>query len=109
MVLRSRTRLKSPFQRIEITIDFTDGSTYNFNRKSKTDYYKKNISSDGETLIQIMDNENFKILGNQSSETKAPYSKYTLYKKPGFLNKIIAALVTSALLFSVFQFYLKIK
>ena len=93
----------------KITIDFTDGSTYNFNRKSKTDYYKKNISSDGETLIQIMDNENFKILGNQSSETKAPYSKYTLYKKPGFLNKIIAALVTSALLFSVFQFYLKLN
>ena len=83
----------------KITINFNDGSTYNFDRKSKTDYYKKNISSDGETLIQIMDNENFKILGNQSSETKAPYSKYTLYKKPGFLNKIIAALVTSALLF----------
>ena len=93
----------------KITINFNDGSTYNFDRKSKTEYYKKNISSDGEILIEIMDEENFKISGNQPSGTKSTYSKYTLYQRPGFLNKIIAALVTSALLFSVFQFYLKLN
>ena len=35
-------------------------------------------------------------------------SNYKIYK-PGFLNKIIAALVASALLFSIFQFYLKLN
>lgn len=92
-----------------LVIIFSDGSKYSFDRKDKTAFYKKNISNDGETLIQVIDSENFKILHNQNTETIKPYSKYTLYKKPGFLNKIIAALVTSALLFSVFQFYLKLN
>ena len=92
-----------------LVIIFSDGSKYSFDRKNKTAFYKKNISNDGETLIQVIDSENFKILHNQNTENIKPYSKYTLYKKPGFLNKIIAALVTSALLFSVFQFYLKLN
>ena len=89
-----------------LVIIFSDGSKYSFDRKDKTAFYKKNISNDGETLIQVIDSENFKILHNQNTENIKPYSKYTLYKKPGFLNKVIAALVTSALLFSLFQFYL---
>lgn len=92
-----------------LVITFSDGSKYSFDRKDKTAFYKKNISNDGETLIQVIDSENFKILHNQNTENIKPYSKYTLYKKPGFLNKVIAALVTSALLFSVFQFYLKLN
>ena len=32
-----------------------------------------------------------------------------MYRKPGFLNKIIAFLVTSALFISIFQFYLKLN
>ena len=92
-----------------LVIIFSDGSKYSFDRKDKTAFYKKNISNDGETLIQVIDSENFKILHNQNTENIKPYSKYTLYKKPGFLNKVIAALVTSALLFSVFQFYLKLN
>lgn len=92
-----------------LVIIFSDGSKYSFDRKDKTAFYKKNISNDGETLIQVIDSENFKILHNQNTENIKPYSKYTLYKKPGFLRKVIAALVTSALLFSVFQFYLKLN
>lgn len=92
-----------------LVITFSDGSKYSFDRKDKTAFYKKNISNDGETLIQVIDSENFKILHNQNTENIKPYSNYTLYKKPGFLNKVIAALVTSALLFSVFQFYLKLN
>ena len=92
-----------------LVIIFSDGSKYSFDRKDKTAFYKKNISNDGETIIQVIDSENFKILHNQNTENIKPYSKYTLYKKPGFLNKVIAALVTSALLFSVFQFYLKLN
>lgn len=92
-----------------LVIIFSDGSKYSFDRKDKTAFYKKNISNDGETLIQVIDSENFKILHNQNTENIKPYSKYTLYKKPGFLNKVIAALVTSALLFSLFQFYLKLN
>ena len=92
-----------------LVIIFSDGSKYSFDRKDKTAFYKKNISNDGETIIQVIDSENFKILHNQNTENIKPYSKYTLYKKPGFLNKVIAALVTSALLFSLFQFYLKLN
>ena len=92
-----------------LVIIFSDGSKYSFDRKDKTAFYKKNISNDGETIIQVIDSENFKILHNQNTENIKPYSNYTLYKKPGFLNKVIAALVTSALLFSVFQFYLKLN
>ena len=38
-----------------LVIIFSDGSKYSFDRKDKTAFYKKNISNDGETLIQVID------------------------------------------------------
>ena len=93
----------------KIKIIFDDGSIFNLNLKNKNEYYMGNLSNDGGTMIRVLGEEKFQISYVFNNENSAGVSTYVLYQKPGLLNKIIAALVTSALLFSVFQFYLKLN
>jgi len=93
----------------KLKITFDDGSLFNFSLKSENTFYMENISEDGGTVIQVLSTEKFQVHYDYNGKKSAPVTTYVLYKRPGFLNKIIAALVTSALLFSVFQFYLKLN
>ena len=72
-------------------------------------YKMQNLSGDGFTAIKILSDEQFEIFYDHQASSGKSITKYKLYKRPGLLNKIIAALVASALVFSVFQFYLKLN
>ena len=71
-------------------------------------YKMMNLSGDGYTALKILSDNKFQIYYDQQESNGSSVNTYELYKKPGILNKIIAFLVTSALFFSIFQFYLNI-
>ena len=72
-------------------------------------YIMQNLSGDGYTALRVLADGKFQVYYDDQDATGASANTYELYKRPGVLNKIIAALVASALLFSVFQFYLKLN
>ena len=72
-------------------------------------YIMQNLSGDGYTALRVLADGKFQVYYDHQDATGASANTYELYKRPGVLNKIIAALVASALLFSVFQFYLKLN
>ena len=72
-------------------------------------YIMQNLSGDGYTALRVLSDGKFQVYYDHQDATGASVNTYELYKRPGVLNKIIAALVASALLFSVFQFYLKLN
>tara|TARA_B100000886_G_scaffold29186_1_gene18456 strand:+ start:2585 stop:3844 length:1260 start_codon:yes stop_codon:yes gene_type:complete len=88
-----------------IEIKFSDGSKVNFGFNDNI-FKKDNLSKDGYTGIRIINGSKFELFYDYNNRT---FETYELYKKPGFLNKIIAFLVTSALFISIFQFYLKLN
>ncbi len=59
----------------------------------------------GNQLI-ILDKNRFKIVDKSNIEI---YGTYSFSSKPGFFKQLLSLLVTSALLFSFFQFYLKLN
>mgnify|MGYP001304365434 CR=1 FL=1 len=93
----------------KIKITFSDGSVFNFKSKNGNQYFMENISNDGSTILKVKNDEEFELFYESMIGNTDTITTYKLYKKPGLLNKIIAALVASALLFSVFQFYLKLN
>ena len=88
-----------------IEIKFSDGSKVNFGFDDNT-FKKDNLSKDGYIGIRMINESKFELFYDYNNKT---FETYELYKKPGFLNKIIAFLVTSALFISIFQFYLKLN
>ena len=93
----------------KIKVTFSDGSVFNFKSNENNLFEIENISNDGSTILNIKNDEVFELSYETITGNTEIFTTYTLYKKPGLLNKIIAALVASALLFSVFQFYLKLN
>ena len=93
----------------KIKVTFSDGSVFNFKSNENSRFEMENISNDGSTILNIKNDEVFELSYKTITGNTEIFTTYTLYKKPGLLNKIIAALVASALLFSVFQFYLKLN
>ena len=92
----------------KIDLKLSNGSKLIFHNDNGN-YKMRNLSDDGFTAIKILSNEQFEIYYDHQNSSGNTIAKYSLYKRPGLLNKIIAALVASALLFSVFQFYLKLN
>jgi len=56
--------------------------------------------------LEISDEKSFKIVDNQGNKISG---LFTFLRHSGWFNKLITLLVTSALLFSFFQFYLKLN
>jgi hypothetical protein len=94
---------------VDIDIIFEDGSKLLFKKSKDNVFSFKNVSDKKLLELKLIDDENFQITHFNTSTDSNNLTKYKLYKRPGILNKIIGALVTSALLFSVFQFYLKLN
>jgi len=93
----------------KIDLEISNGSKLRFFLENGK-YKMQNLSGDGFTAIKILGNDQFQIYYDHQDPSSGSFIKnYKLYKRPGLLNKIIAALVASALLFSVFQFYLKLN
>lgn len=92
-----------------IKVSLSDGSVYNFKANSENQFSMETISGDGRIELKVKNNEEFELFHVYDNDNSNMISNYKIYKKPGFLNKIIAALVASALLFSIFQFYLKLN
>ena len=88
-----------------IEIKFSDGSKINFEFNENI-YKNDNLSKDGYIGVNIINEGKFDLFYDHNKKT---FETYELFKKPGFLNKIIAFLVTSALFISIFQFYLKLN
>ena len=72
-------------------------------------FKENNLSKDGYIVLKIVNSSKFTLLYNHQLSSNSKIDTFNLYKTPGLLNKIIGALVASALLFSVFQFYLKLN
>ena len=93
----------------KIDLELSNGSKLRFFLKNGN-YKMNNLSGDGFTAIKILNSDQFELYyDHQDPSSGSTIGNYKLYKRPGLLNKIIAALVASALLFSVFQFYLKLN
>ena len=85
----------------KITVIFDNGDEeFNFERKDG-----KYLTRLNNHLI-ILDNKSFKIVDKANNES---FGEFTFSSSPGWFKKLIALLVTSALLFSFFQFYLKLN
>ena len=93
----------------KINIIFEDKSKLIFKKSGEEKFLLEIIKDEALLNLNVIDEKNFQVSQNNQFEDPSNIVRYKLYKKPGILNKIIAALVTSALLFSVFQFYLKLN
>ena len=87
----------------QLTLSLENGSRINFNMMNGKYRYKK-LSSDDFLELKIESDNKFRLIDNNDS-----VGMYSLYRASSFFNKLIAILVSSALLFSVFQAYLKLN
>ena len=87
----------------QLTLSLENGSRINFNMVNGKYLYQK-LSSDDFLELKIESEKKFGLIDNND-----PVGVYTLYRMPSFFNKLIAILVSSALLFSIFQAYLKLN
>ena len=87
----------------QLTLSLENGSRINFNMVNGKYLYQK-FSSDDFLELKIESDKKFGLIDNND-----PVGVYTLYRMPSFFNKLIAILVSSALLFSIFQAYLKLN
>jgi len=88
-----------------ISLSSDNGANYTF-QKIDGSYRTGKLSGDGFFIIKIKDNNNFEIIDGKSNISSG---LYTLYAKPGLFKKLLSILVSSALLFSVMQAYLKVN
>ena len=91
-----------------VEIELSSGSKLRFDFENGQ-YKMQNLSGDGYTALNVLGEDKFQLNYDHQENTSSQINTYVLYKRPGLLNKIIAALVASALMFSIFQFYLKIN
>ena len=85
----------------KITVIFDNGDEeFNFERKDGK--YQTRLNNH----LIILDNKSFKIVDKANNES---FGEFTFSGSPGWFKKLITLLVTSALLFSFFQFYLKLN
>jgi hypothetical protein len=91
-----------------VEIELSSGSKLRFDFENGQ-YKMQNLSGDGYTALNVLGEDKFQLNYDHQENTSSQINTYVLYKRPGFLIKIIAALVASALMFSIFQFYLKIN
>ena len=91
-----------------VEIELSSGSKLRFYFENGQ-YKMQNLSGDGYTALNVLGEDKFQLNYDHRENTSSQINTYVLYKRPGLLIKIIAALVASALMFSIFQFYLKIN
>ena len=91
-----------------VEIELSSGSKLRFDFENGQ-YKMQNLSGDGYTALNVLGENKFQLNYDHQENTSSQINTYVLYKRPGLLIKIIAALVASALMFSIFQFYLKIN
>ena len=91
-----------------VEIELSSGSKLRFDFENGQ-YKMQNLSGDGYTALNVLGEDKFQLNYDHQENTSSQINTYVLYKRPGLLNNIIAALVASALLFSIFQFYLKLN
>ena len=91
-----------------VEIELSSGSKLRFDF-ANGQYKMQNLSGDGYTALKVLGEDKFQLNYDHQKNTSSQINTYVLYKRPGLLNNIIAALVASALLFSIFQFYLKLN
>ena len=92
----------------KVKLELSNGSKLIFENDGGK-FKMMNLSREGYTFLKIFSDDKFQIYYDYQESTGSPANTYELYKRPGILNKIIAFLVTSALFFSIFQFYLKLN
>ena len=92
----------------KVKLELSNGSKLIFENDGGK-FKMMNLSREGYSFLKIFSDDKFQIYYDYQDSTGSPANTYELYKRPGILNKIIAFLVTSALFFSIFQFYLKLN
>ena len=88
-----------------ITLELQNGSKINFTLEGST-YKTEKISGESHYLLNISGDKKFEII---DGSTNGSAGTYTLYATPSFFKKLLSILVSSALIFSVIQAYLKVN
>ena len=88
-----------------ITLQLQNGSKINFTLEGST-YKTENISGESHYSLNIFGDKKFEIIDESTSGSAGAY---TLYATPSFFKKLLSILVSSALIFSVIQAYLKVN
>ena len=88
-----------------ITLQLQNGSKINFTLEGST-YKTENISGESHYSLNIFGDKKFEII---DGSTNGSAGAYTLYATPSFFKKLLSILVSSALIFSVIQAYLKVN
>ena len=88
-----------------ITLELQNGSKINFTLEGST-YKTEKISGESYYSLNISGDKKFEIIDGSTSGSAGTY---TLYATPSFFKKLLSILVSSALIFSVIQAYLKVN
>jgi hypothetical protein len=86
-------------------LELQNGSKINFTLEGST-YKTENISGESHYSLNIFGDKKFEIIDESTSGSAGAY---TLYATPSFFKKLLSILVSSALIFSVIQAYLKVN
>ena len=89
----------------KITFEFQNGSKFKFEYDSGT-YKTEKLSGDGSYILRISNEEQFELIDGATDKS---IGTYKLYATPSLFKKLLSILVSSALVFSVIQAYLKVN
>ena len=89
----------------KITFEFQNGSKFKFELDSGT-YKTEKLSGDGSYILRISNEEQFELIDGATDKS---IGTYRLYATPSLFKKLLSILVSSALVFSVIQAYLKVN
>ena len=89
----------------KITFEFQNGSKFKFEYDSGT-YKTEKLSGDGSYILRISNEEQFELIDGATDKS---IGTYRLYATPSLFKKLLSILVSSALVFSVIQAYLKVN
>lgn len=89
----------------QLNLEYADGANIVFHIQNGI-FQASKLSGKGSYQLVPLSESSFKLIENGKNE---PIGIFDLYAKPGLFKKLISILVSSALLFSIMQAYLKVN
>lgn len=88
-----------------VSLDYNNGNSVNFSL-SNNKYKTEKLSGEGSYSLIIKSDDSFQLIDDTGGNGIATFK---LYATPGLFKKLLSVLVSSALIFSVIQAYLKVN
>ena len=89
----------------KITLELQNGSKINFALEGAV-YKTEKLSGESHFSLKIIGDKKFEIIDGSTNES---VGSYTLFATPSLFKKLLSILVSSALIFSIIQAYLKVN